>query len=32
MEELGLSPKTGYAAIISIVLEGVLNPATRKTR
>lgn len=32
MEELGLSPKTGYAAIISIVLEGVLTPTTRKTR
>lgn len=25
METLGLTPKTGYAAIINIVLEGVLN-------
>ena len=25
MEELGLTPKSGYAAIISIVLEGVLK-------
>jgi AcrR family transcriptional regulator len=29
MEELGLSPKTGYAAVISIVLEGVLTTKRR---
>ena len=32
MAELGLSPKEGYTAIISIVLEGVLTPTTRRTR
>jgi AcrR family transcriptional regulator len=29
MEELGLSPKAGYTAIISIVLEGVVKTARR---
>ena len=32
MVELGLTPRTGYAAVISIVLEGVLSKAGREKR
>ena len=29
MEELGLTPKTGFSAIIAIILEGVITPSGR---
>ena len=33
IEELGLTPKTGYAAIISVILDGVIvRPGTAKRR
>jgi TetR/AcrR family transcriptional regulator, cholesterol catabolism regulator len=32
MEELGLTPKTGYAAIIRVVLEGVITDKGRSKR
>ena len=31
-EELGLTPKTGYAAIIRVVLEGVITDKGRSKR
>ena len=29
MAELGLTPKTGFSAIIAVVLEGVITDAAR---
>src|SRR5213596_4263165 len=31
VEELGLTPKTGFASVIKVVLEGVITPKGRKT-
>jgi len=30
MEELGMTPKEGYTAILKIVLDGALTPKGRK--
>ena len=32
LAELGLTPKTGFAAIISVILEGVLTDTGRAKR
>jgi len=29
MEELGLEPKTGYSAIVMMILDGVITPRGR---
>jgi len=31
VEELGLTPKTGFASVVKVVLEGVITPKGRKT-
>jgi len=31
VEELGLTPKTGFASVVKVVLEGVITPRGRKT-
>lgn len=31
VEELGLTPKSGFAAVIKVILEGVLTPKGKKT-
>ena len=31
VEELGLTPKTGFASVLKVVLEGVITPKGRKT-
>jgi len=31
VEELGLAPKTGFASVVKVVLEGVITPKGRKT-